>query len=444
MPQQHLFDTTPAAWEEDDAREQLVASVIFPTGPDKPFDYAVPDGLRDQIECGRRVRAPFGRGNRAVVGFCVQLENRADVRRQLKPLTEIVDAHSLLSPSMLRLTRWMADRYLSTWGQALETVLPAVVRKQATARRITLVSLAADVAGPHRFAEEDHAEAIGDPALFWPSKTAPVATAHLKTALACTDAPIGTLRRKGLIEAITRIVAPEDARLPPPPRETDYVLNADQRFALDAMLAALHSGQSETILIHGVTGSGKTEVYIQAIQEVVRFGRQAIVLVPEISLTPQTRDRFRARFDNVAVLHSHLREAERLLALAANRRGRSVSRRRCSQRRICSHAKPWPDYLGRGTRNQFQARSDAALPCPRNGVVAGERKKSRWFSARPRRRSKVGIGRRGKNFGWSKCRGVCSIGPCRRSARSTCATSFAIAAAAGPSGKSSIRPSTRP
>ena len=77
------------------------------------------------------------------------------------------------------------------------------------------------------------------------------------------------------------------------------------------MLAAMHSGKQETIVVHGVTGSGKTEVYIQAIQEVVRFGRQAIVLVPEISLTPQTQERFRARFDSVAVLHSHLREAER-------------------------------------------------------------------------------------------------------------------------------------
>ena len=77
------------------------------------------------------------------------------------------------------------------------------------------------------------------------------------------------------------------------------------------MLAAIRSGRHESILIHGVTGSGKTVLSIQAIQEVVRYGRQAIVLVPEISLTPQTRDRFRARFPNVAVLHSHLRDSER-------------------------------------------------------------------------------------------------------------------------------------
>ena len=81
--------------------------------------------------------------------------------------------------------------------------------------------------------------------------------------------------------------------------------------ALAAIREALHAAEHRTILIHGVTGSGKTEVYIQAIQEVVRFGRQAILLVPEISLTPQTVARFRARFDRVAVLHSHLSDVER-------------------------------------------------------------------------------------------------------------------------------------
>jgi primosomal protein N' (replication factor Y) len=88
-------------------------------------------------------------------------------------------------------------------------------------------------------------------------------------------------------------------------------LNADQQAALAAILAVLESGQHGTLLIHGVTGSGKTEVYIQAIQEVLRYGRQAIILVPEISLTPQTEQRFRSRFGQVAVLHSHLTDSER-------------------------------------------------------------------------------------------------------------------------------------
>ncbi|MCE9544972.1 MAG: primosomal protein N' [Planctomycetia bacterium] len=93
--------------------------------------------------------------------------------------------------------------------------------------------------------------------------------------------------------------------------EEHLELNADQQAALTTVLNAINASRHETVLIHGITGSGKTEVYIQAIQEVVSFGRQAIVLVPEISLTPQTESRFRARFGRVAVLHSHLSDAER-------------------------------------------------------------------------------------------------------------------------------------
>ena len=311
--QQNLFDIEPATWEEDDAREQLVASVIFPTGPDKPFDYVVPDGLRDKIDCGRRVRAPFGRGNRAVVGYCVKLESGSDFRRRLKPIAEVVDSRSLLTPTMLRLTQWMAEHYLSTWGQALESVLPAVVRQRAGTRRITLLSVPADVASRFQAAEQTLKLSKQQVAVlqYLTAQAGPVSPQQVTKALGCTAAPIASLRRKGLIEAQSRLVTPEESLEPPPVREPDHPLNDDQRIALDTMLSALRAGRHETVLIHGVTGSGKTEVYIQAIQEVVRYGRQAIVLVPEISLTPQTRERFRARFDRVAVLHSNLRDAER-------------------------------------------------------------------------------------------------------------------------------------
>ncbi len=94
-------------------------------------------------------------------------------------------------------------------------------------------------------------------------------------------------------------------------RDNRLTLNADQQSALQGILDPLRQRRYETIVIHGVTGSGKTEVYIQAIEEVIQYGRQAIVLVPEISLTPQTRRRFESRFEHVAVLHSHLTPPER-------------------------------------------------------------------------------------------------------------------------------------
>src|SRR5262245_49247532 len=142
--QQSLFELAPAPWELDAAGEQFVATVVFPGRVEKTFDYSVPDRLRDQIAVGRRVRAPFGRGDRRIVGYCVRLETKRQTSRRLKPLAEVVDQRALLSPVMLRLTEWMADYYLCNWASALEAVLPAGVRSQAGTRRITLVSLDPD------------------------------------------------------------------------------------------------------------------------------------------------------------------------------------------------------------------------------------------------------------------------------------------------------------
>jgi primosomal protein N' (replication factor Y) len=311
--QRNLFDTEPEPWEADDQSEQLVASVVLSAGPDRTFDYLVPDSLRDVAELGRRVNVPFGKSNRLVVGYCVQLENRVVGSRKLKSLSSVLDEQSLLSPAMLRLTRWIADYYLCDWASVLDTVVPAGVRDQAGTRLTTLLSV-----------DPDAMKQVGDPQaklklsakqieilrVLVRSKT-PMSPIDLARAANCSSGPISTLRRKGLIRAKTGRIAtlqPEEIAIA---RDENLTLNADQTYALQTVLDALNAKEHQTILMHGVTGSGKTEVYIQAIQEVVRFKRQAIVLVPEISLTPQTVERFRRRFGEVAVLHSHLSDAER-------------------------------------------------------------------------------------------------------------------------------------
>ena len=140
----------------------------------------------------------------------------------------------------------------------------------------------------------------------------PMTPGELARAARCGQGPITALRRKGLIRSRTGRIATLAARgSPGRPRESTSCSIPIKQRALRTILDALNSRRHQTILIHGVTGSGKTEVYIQAIQEVIHFGRQAIVLVPEISLTPQTVERFRQRFGAVAVLHSHLSDAER-------------------------------------------------------------------------------------------------------------------------------------
>ena len=134
---------------------------------------------------------------------------------------------------------------------------------------------------------------------------------QLAASASCGPGPIKALVARGLAEMTTRRVMRQGEKASRPSPEPPLSLNEDQQAALDAIVVALQSGAYARLLLHGITGSGKTEVYIRAIEEVVRYGRQAIVLVPEISLTPQTRRRFHARFSQVAVLHSHLTAGER-------------------------------------------------------------------------------------------------------------------------------------
>jgi len=310
MPkQQNLFDTEPEPWDIDDQSEQLVATVLLTAGPAQEFDYLVPDSFRDELQPGCRVRVPLGRANRPVTGYCVRVQTRPTGRRRLKPIDQLIDRRSLLSPAMLRLTKWIAEHYLCDWARVLEAVVPAGVRGGAGTRLTTLLSIDPEAAG--RLAELKLPQKQALVMKVLAAAAGPLSPGQLATAARCTQGPVTSLRRKGLIRSQTCRVQNLPQVHSDTPRQDHLVLNPDQPVALGAILDALNSRRHKTVLIHGVTGSGKTEVYIQAIQEVIHFGRQAIVLVPEISLTPQTVGRFRARFGEVALLHSHLTDAER-------------------------------------------------------------------------------------------------------------------------------------
>jgi len=307
--QRQLFDTTPEAWETDDQSRQLVATVVLSAGKAREFDYLVPNDLRESVELGRRVKIPLGPSNRLVVGYCVELEERPVGRRRLKPIHSVIDQRSLLSPAMLRLTRWIADQYLCDWATVLDAVVPAGVRVGAGTRMTTLLTV--DGETMQRLDELKLPPKQREVLKVLAASDGPLAPGELARAARCTPAPITALRRKGLIRSRTGRITTLRPDEVVPVREKHLILNTDQERALRTILGALNSRRHQTILLHGVTGSGKTEVYIQAIQEVIHFGRQAIVLVPEISLTPQTVERFRQRFGSVAVLHSHLSDAER-------------------------------------------------------------------------------------------------------------------------------------
>jgi len=309
--QQQLFDPQPAPWERDAVDDRLVATVVFATPPFGPFDYVVPEKMRQMLQAAMRVRVPLGRGNRTVVGYCVRVAtgSAAGGDRQLKEVQSLVDRAPLLSPSMLRLTEWMADYYLCPWGEVLEGVVPAGVRQQAGTREVLYLSVPTSVAAKLTQLKLPRKQAEALRALL--ASRQPMTIAELCSAAGCSDAPIKQLQRKGLLRAETCRVFRDTGGAQGHARETKLELNPRQQAALSRIETALNARRHETILLFGVTGSGKTEVYLQAIEQVVSFGRQAIVLVPEISLTPQTVARFRLRFPNVAVLHSHLSQVDR-------------------------------------------------------------------------------------------------------------------------------------
>ncbi|HEY8506546.1 MAG TPA: primosomal protein N', partial [Gemmataceae bacterium] len=230
-------------------------------------------------------------------------------RRDLKAIRRVLDAEVLLDDDLLRLTRWMADYYLCGWGQVLHAVVPAGVRDRAGIRETTLI-------------EPVEPDRLPDPlpgltpkqAAVWDvlrRQGRPVEQRQLMRLARCGTGPVGALVAKGLARRSVRQTdrfGPEEDAAPLPPA---IELNADQQRVWGPIREAVRAGGFRAFLLHGVTGSGKTEIYLRAIEEVVRQGREVIVLVPEISLTPQTIERFRGRCGSVAVLHSHLTDSER-------------------------------------------------------------------------------------------------------------------------------------
>jgi primosomal protein N' (replication factor Y) len=290
------------------------AGVVFNRPVDRVFSYRIPARLRAMVVPGQRVGVPLGRGNKPAMGYCVRVDDSAEVDpSRVKAVIEALDDPPLIDASMLELTRWIAGYYGCTWGQALDAVVPAGVKKQAGTRVWTCLTV-----------PESTRAGLADGSLMPGPKQAEilevVARAEVPLTIAdvckrahCGPGMVETLRKRGLIHSVKRriVAPPADDPAPEEVLRTPPELTAEQRSALERLAPALRGDAFATFLLHGVTGSGKTEVYLGAIDEVVARGREAIVLVPEISLTPQTIRRFRRRFGRVAVLHSHLSEGER-------------------------------------------------------------------------------------------------------------------------------------
>ncbi len=286
-----------------------IAKVVVEIALDREFDYQVPPALQAAVRLGSRVQVPFGRSTAR--GYVVGLAARSE-RGDLKAIEALVSPKPLLSETLLELARWMGAYYGATIEQAIRTVLPCAVRRHGAAfREVTYAVLAAPV-GPADL------EAL--------RARRPKQAALLETLQRHDSMRVGDLLRAAGAgrAALDRLAAEKRVRLEREAEPRDPLAGRDilptqplplfpeQADALALVRQSIETRSPPVVLLHGVTGSGKTEVYLQAIRHSLDRGQGAIVLVPEISLTPQTVERFRGRFgETVAVLHSHLSDGER-------------------------------------------------------------------------------------------------------------------------------------
>lgn len=287
----------------------LFAEIVFDRPLDAAYTYGVPENFLASIAVGKRVEVPFGRGDKLTAGFCVNVtETSPD--RTVKQITRVLDDEPLLTEHLMRLTRWMADYYLCGWGQVLNAVIPSGAKERAGTRKTTFIEAVPETERPtpepqltkrQREAWEKLIE-VGHE----------IEIKQLAKLARCGPGPIEALVINGMARRVVRRVDRfDDTSAEAETNHEPLVLNEDQNRAWSLVEPALEQGGFRAFLLHGVTGSGKTEIYLKAIEKVIAQGKEALVLVPEISLTPQTIARFKGRCENVAVLHSHLGDAER-------------------------------------------------------------------------------------------------------------------------------------
>ncbi|MEI6891926.1 MAG: primosomal protein N' [Pontiella sp.] len=296
-----------------------IAKVVVEISLDREFDYRIPVHLQSEIQVGSQVNVPFR--SRELRGFVVGLANYSAFGDKLKELSGVVGDKPLIPDEIMKLAYWIADYYCAPIEQAVRTVLPSAVRKRGARHKKQLfVSLNIDATPARAQRRSSKCDEGGASALTGKQgevfqtleQHGAMTVAELKERVGCSDSPIKTLEKKGLVTIAEEIIQRDPHAGIELLRTKPFDLMVEQQTALDIINQSMDQEKPGTVLLHGVTGSGKTEVYLQALQHALDQGKGAIVLVPEIALTPQTVDRFRSRFgDCVAVLHSNLSDGER-------------------------------------------------------------------------------------------------------------------------------------
>jgi len=282
-----------------------VVGVVVNANLWRTFDYLWPAGLGEPFR-GQRLTVPFGAGNRKTLAFVID-PDRPPGTRELKPVAAVVDSRPQLDDKLWQLGEWISRYYLTPPGMTLAAMIPSAVGRHAD-RSETVAYLCSErhdwpgrLGGRQKRVLDELLEARSQ-------GVEPLTLEELMSHSGAKRATIRSLSGRGLIRLDSRPVRLD--RLAEKVAPDPFELNAEQQAVLSALESKLDGGFSATLL-YGVTGSGKTEVYVRAIRRVIAAGRQAILLVPEIALATQTLQRLLERLPRVAVLHSGLTDTQR-------------------------------------------------------------------------------------------------------------------------------------
>src|SRR6266545_2762831 len=288
--------------------------VVIDRAIHRELDYLVPETLAERIGVGSRVRVPFR--DKSGLATVVALLEHSEAKG-IRPIESVVGEAPIVSEPMLELARWISTYYCCPIETVMRSLLPQVIRRAEVGWKKQLF------VQPGRKIGDEEIEKLRKRAprqaelLEAISKLEkPIRATHLLRQTSLDNQTLRALVKRGLAELREEAVVRDPHADEQFIATSNLILNQEQSSALNEITQALDSPKdARPILLHGVTGSGKTEIYLQAIRAALDRGRTAIVLVPEISLTPQTVERFKGRFaeaqDAVAVLHSHLSEGER-------------------------------------------------------------------------------------------------------------------------------------
>lgn len=289
---------------------------------DKTFQYKIPEAFSGQVEPGSIVEVPFGKGDRIIRGYVMNVGSRAVFDpAKMKEIRSVIKDSSFVEDDLIKLAGWMKKNYGSAMITALKTVFPIKKQIKAKERRFVVRRMTLSQAKEQLLFYERKHQTARYRLLHALIETEEIPCEFVTGRLNVTMSVVRALEEQGVLALRSAKIYrnPVDVKKD---AGQEKILNKSQQAIVDDVCADYEKGIRRTYLIHGVTGSGKTEIYMEIVSDIVRRGKQAIVLIPEIALTYQTVMRFYRRFGSrVSTLHSKLSAGERYDQFERAKRG---------------------------------------------------------------------------------------------------------------------------